>query len=58
MAMENTKDVAEYLHVDKYYYSIKPEGKAEIVKEEQQIWAIHNIFLNREAESKFLQLQV
>ena len=35
-SLENTKDVAEYLHVDKYYYSIKPEGKAEIVKEEQK----------------------
>jgi Cu2+-exporting ATPase/Cu+-exporting ATPase len=35
-SLENTRDVAEYLHIDKYYYSIKPEGKAEIVKEEQK----------------------
>ncbi len=33
---ENTEKVADYLGISKYYYDIKPEGKAEIVKNEQK----------------------
>ncbi len=35
-SLENTKDVAEHLHISEYFYSINPEGKAEIVKEQQK----------------------
>ncbi len=32
---ENAEKVADYLGINNYYYNIKPEGKAEIVKKEQ-----------------------